>query len=69
MVYETLSQKYPMQKRADGVTQVVERLPSKCQALSLNPSTTKKKKVRGTEGFRMQTTTAFKRAIWIERLD
>jgi hypothetical protein len=29
----------------DGVTQVVEHLPSKCEALSLNPSTTKKKRL------------------------
>jgi hypothetical protein len=29
MVHETLSQKYPSQKRAGGVTQVVEHLPSK----------------------------------------
>jgi hypothetical protein len=30
--------------RAGGVTQVVEHLPSKCEALSSNPITTKKKK-------------------------
>jgi hypothetical protein len=36
---ETLSQKYPTQKRAGGVAQVVEHLPSKCEALSSNPST------------------------------
>jgi hypothetical protein len=30
--------------RAGGVVQVVECLPSKCEALSLNPSTEKKKK-------------------------
>jgi hypothetical protein len=40
--YRTPSQKYPTQKRAEGVAQVVERLPSKAQ--SSNPSTTKKKK-------------------------
>jgi hypothetical protein len=43
-VGETLSQKYPTQKRAGRVDQVVEYLPSKCDALSLSPSTTKKKK-------------------------
>jgi hypothetical protein len=36
---ETLSQKYPTQKRAGGVAQVVEWLPSKQEAMSLNPST------------------------------
>jgi hypothetical protein len=44
IVRETLSQKYPTQKRAGKVAQVVERLPSKYEALSLNPNTTKKKK-------------------------
>jgi hypothetical protein len=33
-----------MQLRAGGVTHLVERLPSKCKALSSNPSTAKKKK-------------------------
>jgi hypothetical protein len=28
--------------RAGGVTQAVEHLPNKCEALSSNPSTTKK---------------------------
>jgi hypothetical protein len=32
------------QKRAGGVAQVVELLPSKCEALSSNPNTAKKKK-------------------------
>jgi hypothetical protein len=32
IIQETLSQKYPIQKRADGVTQVVEHLPSKLEA-------------------------------------
>jgi hypothetical protein len=32
------------EKRAGGVAQVVECLPSKCEALTLTPSTTKKKK-------------------------
>jgi hypothetical protein len=31
-------------KRAGGMAQVVELLPSKCEALSSNPSTTEKKK-------------------------
>jgi hypothetical protein len=30
-------------ERASGVTQVIECLPSKCEALSSNPSTAKKK--------------------------
>jgi hypothetical protein len=30
--------------RAGGVLQVLQRLPSKCEALSSNPSTAKKKK-------------------------
>jgi hypothetical protein len=33
--------KYPIQKMAGTVTQVVEHLPSKCEALSSNPSTKK----------------------------
>jgi hypothetical protein len=33
MVHETLSQKYPKQKSAGGVAQVVEYLPSKREAL------------------------------------
>jgi hypothetical protein len=36
---KTLSQKYPAQKRAGGVVQGVDSLPSKCEALSSNPST------------------------------
>jgi hypothetical protein len=32
------------QTRAGGVVQVVEYLPSKCEALNSNPSTAKKKK-------------------------
>jgi hypothetical protein len=39
---ETLSQKYPTQKRASGVAQVVEHLPSKLEALTSNSSTLKK---------------------------
>jgi hypothetical protein len=33
--------KIPNTKRADGVTQVAEQMPSKCEALSPNPSTAK----------------------------
>jgi hypothetical protein len=33
MVHETLSRKYPMRKRTGGVSQVVERLLSKLEAL------------------------------------
>jgi hypothetical protein len=44
IVWETLSQKYPTQKRAGGVAQVVDLLPSKCKALSSNPSMDKKEK-------------------------
>jgi hypothetical protein len=32
------------EKTAGGVAEVVERLPSKCEALSSNPSTAKKRK-------------------------
>jgi hypothetical protein len=47
IVCKTLSGKYSTQKRAGGVVQVVEQLPSKSKALNSNPSTTtttKKKK-------------------------
>jgi hypothetical protein len=44
IVCETMSWKNPSQKRAGGVTQVVEHLPSNGEALSSNPSTIKKKK-------------------------
>jgi hypothetical protein len=37
--------KIPIQKRADGVTQVVEHLSSKGEALSSSPSTTKKSNI------------------------
>jgi hypothetical protein len=39
-------------KRAGGVAQVVDHLPSKCEALSSNPSTEfkKKKRERKTDG-------------------
>jgi hypothetical protein len=36
---------------AGGVTQVVERLPSKCEALSSNPNTVKKKEGGFARGF------------------
>jgi hypothetical protein len=42
IVLKTLSQKYPTQNRTGGVAQVVERLPSKCEALSSKCSTIKK---------------------------
>jgi primosomal protein N'' len=45
-VHEALFQIYPTQKRAGRVAQVVERLLSKCEALTLNPSTAKKKKTK-----------------------
>jgi hypothetical protein len=43
---ESLSWKYPTQKRAGGVVQVVEHLPSKCEALSSNPITAKNKQIK-----------------------
>jgi hypothetical protein len=43
---QDLSQKYPTQKRAGRVAEVVECLPSKGEVLSSNSSTTKKKKKR-----------------------
>jgi hypothetical protein len=49
IVLETLSRKYPSQKRAGGMAQVVACLPSKGEALSLNPSAAKKKKKRDEE--------------------
>jgi hypothetical protein len=44
IVYKTLSWKYPIQERASGVTQVVECLLSKIEALSSNRSAAKKTK-------------------------
>jgi hypothetical protein len=35
--------KYPTKKRAGGVAQVVERLPSKCEVLKSNPRIEKKR--------------------------
>jgi hypothetical protein len=43
IVLETLSQKHPTQKRAGGVSQVVEWLPSNREALSSNRTAVKKK--------------------------
>jgi hypothetical protein len=43
IVWETLSQKYPAQKKAGRVTQGVEHLPSKCDALSSKPITSQNK--------------------------
>jgi hypothetical protein len=37
-------------KRAGGMVQVAECLPSKCEAVSSNPSTAKKKKKKGNRG-------------------
>jgi hypothetical protein len=46
IVLQALFQKNPSQKkRAGGVTHGAEHLPSKCEALSSNPSTKKKKAV------------------------
>jgi hypothetical protein len=41
IVLETLHQKYPTQKRAGRVSQVVGCLPSKLEALNSNPSPAK----------------------------
>jgi hypothetical protein len=40
---ETLSQKYLTQKRAGKVTEVVEHLPRKCEALTIQTPVLKKK--------------------------
>jgi hypothetical protein len=46
IVHKNLSQKYPTctRKRVGEVTQMVEHLPRKCEALNSNPSTLPKKK-------------------------
>jgi hypothetical protein len=44
VVHKTLSQRHPIQKRADRVDPVVECLPSKCEALSSKPQDCQKKK-------------------------
>jgi hypothetical protein len=49
IVHKTLARKKPIQKRAGRVAQVVERLPSKGEALISNHSTTKKKKKKKTK--------------------
>jgi hypothetical protein len=43
IVPKTLFRKNPTQNRAGEVAEVVECLPSKCEALSSNPSNIKKK--------------------------
>jgi hypothetical protein len=40
IVQQTLSQNYPTRERAGGVAQAIKYLPSKCEALCSNPSTT-----------------------------
>jgi hypothetical protein len=44
IIRETLSQKIPSQKKAGGVGQTVEHLPSNCEAQSSNTITTKKER-------------------------
>jgi hypothetical protein len=44
IVLETLSWKYPTHKRAGRVAQIVEHLPSKCEALSSDPNIAPPKK-------------------------
>jgi hypothetical protein len=48
-IHETLSQKFPTQKRTDRVTPVVDLLASKCKALSSNSSTAKQNKILKNE--------------------
>jgi hypothetical protein len=43
-VCKTLSQNSSIHNRAGRVTQVIEYLPSKCEALSSNPNTDQKKR-------------------------
>jgi hypothetical protein len=50
IVREPLSRENTSQKVAGGVAQGVEHLPSKCEALSANPCTTKKKKKHTEQG-------------------
>jgi hypothetical protein len=55
IVCKTLSQKYPPQKRASRVALVIKRLPSKCEALSSNLSTSKEERQeRRKEGNRLR---------------
>jgi hypothetical protein len=46
---DPILKKYSTQKWAGGVVQIVEHLPNKCEALSSNPSTEKKKDGRRAE--------------------
>jgi hypothetical protein len=46
---KTLFKKITKAKRAGGVAQAVEHLPSKCKVWSSNPGTIKKKKERERE--------------------
>jgi hypothetical protein len=46
---ETPSQKKNKAKRAVGITQVIECLPSKCEALTSYPSTAQKNEKEGRE--------------------
>jgi hypothetical protein len=55
IVHETLSQVYPIQKPGSGVAEVIECLPSKCEALSSNSSTTKKDKTKYCTGTKADT--------------
>jgi hypothetical protein len=50
-VHKTLPQKYPIQKKADRVAQVVECLLSKCEALSSKPVPQKRKEGRKEGSF------------------
>jgi hypothetical protein len=59
-------EKNPSQKKAGGVTQVVDRLLSKCEALSSNSSTTKKKKKKKIK--RKKSLDRLKNKIKIERV-
>jgi hypothetical protein len=65
IVCETLSLKHSTQNRAGGLVQVVEHLPMESEALSSNPSTTKKKKK--TERKETETKTRRKRKKETER--
>jgi hypothetical protein len=53
IVRKNLSQKNPAQNRANGMAQVVDSLPSRCEALNSNPSTTKKKISVGSDAIPM----------------
>jgi hypothetical protein len=51
IVHETHLKNNPTEKRAGRVAQVIECLPSKCETLSSNPSTIKKKKKKNRKPF------------------